>query len=48
MPAKPQLHPGLKLALDLGPLLLFFVANSRPALFAPLLAPFLPPELLTG
>ena len=48
MPAKPQLHPDLKLALDLGPLLLFFVANSRPALFAPLLAPFLPPELLTG
>ena len=48
MPAKPQLHPGLKLALDLGPLLLFFVANSRPALFAPLLAPFLPPELLAG
>ena len=24
---KPQLHPGLKLALDLGPLLLFFFAN---------------------
>ena len=48
MPAKPQLSPGLKLALDLGPLLLFFAGNSRPALFAPLLAPFLPPELLTG
>ncbi len=48
MPAKSQLSPGLKLALDLGPLLLFFVANSRPALFAPLLAPFLPQELLTG
>jgi intracellular septation protein len=48
MPAKPQLSPGLKLALDLGPLLLFFFANSRPALFAPLLAPFLPPELLSG
>ena len=29
--AKPQLHPGLKLALDLGPLLLFFLANMRPA-----------------
>jgi len=27
--------------LDLGPLLLFFFANMRPALFAPLLAPFL-------
>jgi intracellular septation protein len=48
MPAKVQLHPGLKLALDLGPLLLFFVANSRPALFAPLLAPVLPAGLLTG
>jgi intracellular septation protein len=45
---KPQLSPGLKLALDLGPLLLFFLGNSRPALFAPLLAPFLPPELLAG
>jgi intracellular septation protein len=45
---KSQLSPGLKLALDLGPLLLFFLGNSRPALFAPLLAPFLPPELLAG
>jgi intracellular septation protein len=42
------ISPGLKLALDLGPLLLFFFANSRPALFAPLLAPFLPQALLTG
>jgi intracellular septation protein len=48
MTTKPQLSPGLKLALDLGPLLLFFLANSRPALFAPLLAPFLSPELLNG
>jgi len=49
MSAKPQqLSPGLKLALDLGPFLLFFFANSRPALFAPLLAPFLPPELVSG
>jgi intracellular septation protein len=48
MSDKPQLHPGLKLVLDLGPLLLFFVANTRPALFAPLLAPFLPAELLAG
>jgi intracellular septation protein len=46
--AKPKLHPGVKLALDLGPLLVFFLANTRPALFAPLLAPFLPPELLNG
>ncbi|MGH6770447.1 MAG: septation protein A [Xanthobacteraceae bacterium] len=46
--AKPQLSPGLKLALDLGPLLLFFVANTRPALFAPLLAPLLPASLIAG
>src|SRR5499426_4424630 len=46
--AKPKLNPGLKLALDLGPLLLFFLANMRPTLFAPLLAPFLPAELLNG
>jgi intracellular septation protein len=45
---KPELSPGLKLTLDLGPLLLFFLANSRPALFAPLLAPFLPRSMLTG
>jgi intracellular septation protein len=48
MPAKVQLHPGLKLALDLGPLLLFFFANTRPALFAPLLSPILPADLLEG
>jgi intracellular septation protein len=52
MTTKPQpatqLSPGLKLVLDLGPLLLFFVANSRPALFAPVLAPVLPATLVTG
>jgi intracellular septation protein len=47
-PRQSQLSPGLKLALDLGPLLLFFIAYTRPALFAPLLAPFLAPELLGG
>jgi intracellular septation protein len=30
----PQLNPLLKLVLDLGPLLLFFVANSRYGIFA--------------
>ena len=45
---KPQLNPILKLVLDLGPLVLFFVANSRPALFLPLLAPFLPADIATG
>jgi intracellular septation protein len=29
-----QLHPGLKIALDLGPLILFFAANSRFGIFA--------------
>ena len=38
---KPQLNPTLKLVLDLGPLVLFFLANSRPALF--LLFPSLQP-----
>ena len=44
MPAKTkkQLNPLLKLALDMGPLLLFFFANSRPALFMPLVGPLLP------
>jgi intracellular septation protein len=31
--AKPQLNPILKLAFDLGPLVLFFVANSRFGIF---------------
>jgi len=31
--AKPQLHPLLKLVLDLGPLVLFFFANSRYGIF---------------
>jgi len=47
-PSKPQLSPGLKLLLDLGPLLLFFFANSRPQFFAPLLRPFLAEPLITG
>jgi intracellular septation protein len=45
---KHKLSPGLKFALDVGPLLLFFFANARPALFAPLLAPVLPKSLLAG
>src|SRR5262245_56132610 len=46
MTEKPKLSPGLKLVLDLGPLIVFFIANMRPALFAPLLRPFLSAELL--
>src|SRR5262245_66581606 len=48
MSARPQLNPWLKLALDLGPLLLFFFANSKPALFEPWLAPIIPEAVATG
>ena len=34
MSEKPQLNPILKLVLDIGPLVLFFVANSRFGIFA--------------
>jgi len=47
-PNQRQLSPGLKLLLDLGPLLVFFFANARPELFAPLLRPFLPASLIAG
>ena len=40
--AKKQLNPLLKLALDMGPLILFFFANSRPDLFLPSSARFFP------
>ena len=43
MNEKPKLNPMLKLALDLGPLLLFF-ANAKPALFEPWIAPLIPPR----
>jgi len=33
MTEKPQLNPILKLALDIGPLLLFFAANARYGIF---------------
>jgi intracellular septation protein len=45
---KPQLHPFLKPVLDLGPLVLFFLANSRPALFLPLVSPILPADVAAG
>ena len=40
--AKKQLNPFLKIVLEMGPLVLFFFANSRPALFMPLVGPLLP------
>lgn len=48
MTAKPQPNPWLKLALDFGPLLLFFYANARPGLFQPYLAPILPDAVAAG
>src|SRR5436189_8377 len=45
---KAQLNPLLKPVLDLGPLLLFFLANSRPALFLPLVSPILPTDIASG
>jgi intracellular septation protein len=45
---KAQLNPLLKLVLDLGPLLLFFLANSRPTLFLPLVSPILPADVASG
>ncbi len=46
LPTARRLSPLLKLALEMGPLVLFFLANSRPALFRPLLSPVLPATLL--
>jgi intracellular septation protein len=48
MTEQTQLSPLVKLALDLGPLLLFFFANSRPALFEPLIRPIIPAAVATG
>src|SRR5882757_10748230 len=45
---KPHLNPLLKLALDLGPRLLFFYANYKPALFEPWIAPLIPAAVQTG
>ncbi len=45
---RKQLNPFLKLALEMGPLILFFFANSRPALFTPLIGPLLPAAVASG
>jgi len=47
-PRGPKVNPLLKLALEMGPLMVFFFANFRPGPFKPLLAPFLGEALLTG
>jgi intracellular septation protein len=40
--------PWLKFAVEMGPLMVFFIANARPKLFAPMVAPFLPAQILNG
>ena len=48
VPANAKQAPWLKPVLEIGPLLLFFFANSRPKLFEPFAALFLPEKLLSG
>jgi intracellular septation protein len=48
MTENAQPSPLVKLALDLGPLLLFFFANSKPALFEPFIRPIIPAAVATG
>ncbi len=45
---KPPENALLKLALEMGPLLVFFLANNRPELFRPLFWPLLPATLIDG
>lgn len=45
---KPGPPPLPKLALEMGPLVLFFLANSRPGLFQPLVAAMLGERLVSG
>jgi intracellular septation protein len=47
-PNDSRISPLLRFALDLGPLVLFFVANSRPGLFLPLVAPIIPADIASG
>ena len=48
MSADSKVNPLTKLALDFGPLVLFFLANSKPALFLPFLAPIIPAAVASG
>jgi intracellular septation protein len=45
---KRTLNPMLKVVLDIGPLLLFFLANSRPGFFLPFVGPLLPVAAASG
>jgi intracellular septation protein len=46
--ARPTENALLKLVLEMGPLLAFFLSNSKPEWFRPLLAPLLPATLIEG
>ncbi len=46
--AKPPENALLKLALEMGPLMVFFLSNNKPDLFRPLLRTFLPASLIDG
>ena len=46
-PSRKALNPIVKLLLELGPLVLFFVANSRPGLFHGLVGGLLPADFPT-
>src|SRR3954469_15399425 len=46
--AKVQINPTLKFILDIGPLILFFFANARPAFFLPAVAPIMPAGIASG
>jgi intracellular septation protein len=47
-PVRRKPNPWVKFLLEMGPLLLFFFANSKPKLFEPLVAPLLPEAILNG
>jgi len=47
-PTKPPENALLKLALEMGPLLVFFLANNKPDLFRPLFRAVLPASLTDG
>jgi intracellular septation protein len=45
---KPPENALLKLVLEMGPLMVFFLANNRPQLFRPFLGAFLPATIMEG
>lgn len=47
-PARPKDNPLLKLILEMGPLLLFFLANSKPDLFRGIVGSVLGADLVSG